>query len=115
MAKGGFRGGMPGGANMQNMLKQAQQMQQKVLETQKALEEAEVTASAGGGVVKVTMTGDSRVKDIEIDPKVVDPDDVEMLQDLIIAALNECVQQAEQMKEEAMSKVTGGMNLGGLF
>ncbi|MBD5558924.1 MAG: YbaB/EbfC family nucleoid-associated protein [Clostridia bacterium] len=115
MAKGGFRGGMPGGGNMQNMIKQAQQMQQRVMEAQQQLEETEVTASSGGGVVTITMTGDMRVKDIELDPKVVDPDDVEMLQDLMVAAFNECASKVDQMKEQVVGQVTGGMNLGGLF
>ena len=113
MAKG-FRGGMPGG-NMQNMIKQAQQMQQKVLDAQKEIEEAEITTTAGGGVVTITMSGDGLVKDIELKPEIVDPDDVEMLQDLMVAAFNECAGQVAAMKEEKMSKVTGGMNLGGLF
>lgn len=114
MAKGGFRGGMPGGG-MQNMIKQAQQMQQRMLEAQQKLEEEEVTSTAGGGVVKITMGGDQKVKDIELDPKIVDPDDVEMLQDLMVAAFNDCTDRVNQMKEEVLGKATGGMNLGGLL
>ena len=114
MAKGGFRGGMPGGGNMQNMIKQAQQMQQRVMEAQQKVAESEVTSTAGGGVVKLTMTGDMRVKDIELDPQIVDPDDVEMLQDLMVAAFNDCAQRVDALKEEIMGQAAGGMNLGGL-
>lgn len=112
--RGGFGGNM-GGMNMQNMLKQAQEMQKKVEEAQQRVEEAEVEASAGGGVVRVVATGGGRIKDIEIKPDVVDPDDVEMLQDLVLAAVNEALSSADQVKEEEMAKVTGGMNLGGLL
>ncbi|HBU12614.1 MAG TPA: YbaB/EbfC family nucleoid-associated protein [Clostridiales bacterium] len=112
MAKGGFPGG---GMNMQNMMKQAQQMQQKMQQMQQELEEREVEATAGGGVVKVVATGGKVVKSIEIKEEAVDPDDVEMLQDLIIAAVNEALTKADEMVQGEMSKITGGMNLGGLF
>ena len=111
MAKGGF----PGGMNMQNMMRQAQQMQAKMQQVQEELEEREVEATAGGGVVRVVATGKKIVKSIEIKEEAVDPDDVEMLQDLIIAAVNEALNKAEEMMQTEMGKVTGGMNLGGLF
>ena len=113
MAKGGFPGG--GGMNMQNMMRQAQQMQAKMQQMQQELEEREVEATAGGGVVKVVVTGAKIVKSIEIKEEAVDPEDVEMLQDLIIAAVNEALGMAEEMVQSEMGKITGGMNLGGLF
>lgn len=120
MARGGFPGGRNmgggmGGMNMQNMIKQAQQMQQKVEEAQQRVDEAEVEASAGGGVIKVVASGSGQIKDIEIQQAVVDPDDVEMLQDLVIAAVNEALTKATELREAEMAKATGGMNLGGLF
>ena len=90
MAKGGF----PGGMNMQNMMRQAQQMQQNIAKMQAELEEREVETSAGGGVVKVVVTGKKVLKSIEIAPEAVDPDDVEMLQDLVLAAVNEALEKA---------------------
>ncbi len=111
MAKGGF----PGGMNMQNMMRQAQQMQAKMQQMQAELEEREVEATAGGGVVRVVATGKKMVKSIEIKEEAVDPDDVEMLQDLIIAAVNEALTKADEMMQSEMGKITGGMNLGGLF
>lgn len=111
MAKGGF----PGGMNMQNMMRQAQQMQAKMQEMQAELEEREVEATAGGGVVRVVATGKKMVKSIEIKEEAVDPDDVEMLQDLIIAAVNEALAKADEMMQSEMGKITGGMNLGGLL
>ena len=101
--------------NMQSMMAQAQKMQQNMLKMQDELEAREVSASAGGGMVKVTVTGKKVVKSIEIAPDVVDPDDIEMLQDLVMAAIDEALETAENMVQEEMAKVTGGMNLGGLF
>ena len=116
MAKrGGFPGGMPG--NMNNLMKQAQKMQ-KQMETQQAeLEAKEFSAAAGGGVVEVTVTGKREVTKVKIDPEAVDPDDVEMLEDLIVAATNEAFRQMEAESSEAMSKLTGGMGGGipGMF
>ena len=112
--RGGFPG-MGGGMNMQSMMAQAQRMQQNLERVQAELEEKEVEATAGGGVVKVTVTGKKVVKNIEIAPEAVDPDDVEMLQDLILAAVNEGLVKADEMAQQEMSKVTGGMNLGGLM
>ena len=108
MAKrGGFPGGMPG--NMNNLMKQAQRMQRQVEETTKELEEKEYSASAGGGAVTVTVSGKKEVLSVKLAEEVVDPDDIEMLQDLIVAATNEALQAA-------MSKLTGGLGgLGGGF
>ncbi len=115
MAKrGGFPGGMPG--NMNNLMKQAQRMQRQMEETTKALEEKEYTASAGGGAVSVTVTGKKQVTAVKLSEEVVDPDDIEMLQDLIVAATNEALRQAEEDSSAAMAKLTGGMGgLGGGF
>lgn len=101
MAKGGYRGGMPNG----NMMKQAQKMQEEFLKMQQELENREFTATAGGGAVKATMLGTRSLKSIEIDPSAVDPDDVEILQDMIVAAVNEAISQSEDATNEAMSKI----------
>lgn len=110
MAKGGGFPGM-GGMNMQQMMKQAQKMQQDMARTQEELGAREYTAQAGG-VVKATVYGRKELKGIEIDPACVDPDDVEMLQDLITAAVNEALRMAEADMSEEMGRLTGGMNLG---
>ena len=112
MAKrGGFPGGgMPG--NMSNLMKQAQRMQRQMEENQKELETREFTAKAGGGAVEATVTGGKELKAVKISPEAVDPDDVEMLQDLIVAAVNEAMKQADEASADSMSKLTGG--LGGL-
>ena len=114
MARGGFRG-MPGGMNQAAMMKQAQKMQQDMLRMQQELEEKNYTAAAGGGMVKATVNGKHQVVGIEINPEAVDPDDVEMLQDMIIAAVNEAMRTADTDAAKSMSRLTGGMNLGGLF
>ena len=114
MAKrGGFPGmGMPG--NMNNLMKQAQKMQRQMEESQKELEEQAFTASAGGGVVEVTISGKREVTTVKIDPDAVDPDDVEMLEDLIVAATNEALRKVEEESAAVMSKLTGGLgSLGG--
>ena len=103
MAKGGFRGGMGGGGNM---MKQAQKMQEEFLKMQQELENTEFTAAAGGGAVKATMVGTRSLKSIEISPDAVDPDDVEMLQDMIVAAVNEAISKADDATNKAMSKLT---------
>ena len=115
MAKrGGFPGGMPG--NMNNLMKQAQRMQRQMEEAQKELEEKEVTATAGGGAVEVTVSGKHEVTKIKLSEEVVDPDDIEMLEDLIVAATNEAFRQAEEESSAAMAKLTGGIGgLGGGF
>ena len=109
MAKhGGFPGGgMPG--NMSNLMKQAQRMQRQMEENQKNLDESEFTAKAGGGAVEVVVSGKKEIKKLTLDKDVVDPDDVEMLQDLIIAALNEAFAQVDAASEAAMSKLSGGL------
>jgi len=114
MAKGGFRG-MPGGMNQAAMIKQAQKMQQDMLRMQEEMENKTYTASAGGGMVKAEVSGKNEVVSIEINPEAVDPDDVEMLQDMIIAAVNEALRAAETDKANNVSRLTGGLNLGGLF
>ena len=113
MAKrGGFPGGgMPG--NMNNLMKQAQRMQRQMEETTKELEEKEYSASAGGGAVTVTVSGKKEVLSVKLSEEVVDPDDIEMLQDLIVAASNEALRKMEEESQAAMSKLTGG--LGGGF
>ena len=114
MAKrGGFPGGMPG--NMNNLMKQAQRMQRQMEETTKELEEKEYTAAAGGGAVEVTVSGKKELLSVKIAEEVVDPDDIEMLQDLIVAAANEALRQVEETNAANMSKLTGGLGgaLGG--
>ena len=114
MAKGGFRG-MPGGMNQAAMIKQAQKMQQEMLRMQEEMESKTYSASAGGGMVTATVNGKHEVQNIQINPEAVDPDDVEMLQDMIIAAVNEAMRAADIDSANNMSRLTGGMNLGGLF
>ena len=111
MARGGFRGGY-GGMNQANVMKQAQKMQQDFLRMQKELEEKEFTAKAGGGMVTATVNGKHEVTGIQIKPECVDPEDVEMLQDMVIAAVNSALKAAETSREESMAKVTGGLNFG---
>lgn len=117
MAKrGGFPGGgMPG--NMANLMKQAQRMQRQMEEKTKELEEKEYTAAAGGGAVTVTVSGKKEVVSVKLSPEAVDPDDVEMLEDMIVAAVNEALEKVETESASAMSKFTGGMGGGipGLF
>ena len=115
MAKrGGFPGGMPG--NMNNLMKQAQRMQRQMEEKQKELEEKQYSASAGGGAVTVTVSGKKEVLSVKLSEEVVDPDDIEMLEELIVAATNEAVRQAEEDSSQMMSQLTGGLGgLGGGF
>ena len=108
--RGGFQGGMPG--NMNNLMKQAQKMQRQMEEATKELEEKEVSASAGGGAVEVTVSGKREVTGVKLSEEVVDPDDIEMLEDLIVAATNEALRKVEEETTAVMSKLTGG--LGGL-
>ena len=111
MAKGGYRGGMPtmGGMN------QMQKMQQDLLKMQQEMETKEYEATAGGGVVTAVANGKRELLRITIDPEAVDPDDVEMLQDMVVAAANEALRKADAEQAASMSKLTGGLNLGGLF
>ena len=117
MAKrGGFPGGMGMPGNMNNLMKQAQKMQKQMEETTKELEEKEYTATAGGGAVEVTISGKKEVVKVKLSPEVVDPDDIEMLEDLIVAATNEAWRQMEETTNASMAKVTGGLGgLGGGF
>ena len=112
MARQNF-GGFGGGANMQQLMRQAQKMQQAMTEAQEKLDAAEYEASAGGGVVNVKVSGKREITSITIDPQVVDPDDVEMLQDLIMAAVNEALRQGEEAREATMNRMAPGM--GGMF
>lgn len=115
MAKrGGFPGmGMPG--NMNNLMKQAQRMQRQMEEKQKELEEKQYSASAGGGAVTVTVSGKKEVLSVKLSEEVVDPDDIEMLEDLIMAATNEAFRKLDEESQSSMAKITGGMGgLGGL-
>ncbi len=114
MAKGGFRGGYGGmgGMNQMQMMKQAQKMQQDLLKMQEELEQTDYTAAAGGGVVTATVNGKRELTALEIKPEAVDPDDVEMLQDMVIAAVNEALRKAEDAANSNMSRLTGGLNLG---
>lgn len=97
------------------MMKQAQKMQTKMAEMQEKLKDETVDASAGGGVVRVVLTGDIRVKEIHIDPAAVDPDDVELLQDMVAAAVNEAIRAAQELSQTRMAEITGGMNIPGLM
>lgn len=107
------RGGLPmGGGNMQQLMRQAQKMQQDMQKKQAELNASTFTAQAGGGMVTVTVYGTKEIKSIELKPEVVDPDDIEMLQDLIVAGVNAAIKEASDTVEREMSKLTGGMNLG---
>ena len=99
---------------MNNMMRQMKKMQKQMEESQKKIEETEVTASSGGGMVEVTVNGKREIQSIRIDPEAVDPEDVEMLEDLVLAAVNEALRQVGEMSEREMSKLTGGLNIPGL-
>ena len=114
MAKGGFRG-MPGGMNQAAMMRQVQKMQQEAIRMQEELENKTYTANAGGGMVSASVNGKHEVVSLSINPEAVDPDDVEMLQDMVIAAVNEAMRAADTDSANNMSRLTGGLNLGGLF
>jgi len=110
--KGGFRGGSPGGGMNMNMVKQAQKMQEDLLKMQAEMEEKKYSAQSGGGVVTAVVNGKHELIELAIEPDAVDPGDVEMLQDLIVAAVNEAMRKASNHMSESMSKLTGGLNLG---
>ncbi|MDP4118685.1 MAG: YbaB/EbfC family nucleoid-associated protein [Bacillota bacterium] len=114
MGKGKF-GGFPGGANMNNMLKQAQKMQADMAKAQSDIEEKVIESSSGGGMVSVKANGKKEILEISIKPEVVDPDDIEMLQDLIVAAVNDVLKQVEAITQQEMGKITGGLNIPGLI
>ena len=112
----GFSGsGMNTNKNMSNVIKQAQKMQEEMEKIQGELEEKTVEATVGGGAVTVVVTGKKEISSIKISPEAVDPDDVETLEDLVMAAVNEAIQKADEMMAEGMSAVTGGLNIPGLF
>jgi DNA-binding YbaB/EbfC family protein len=111
MSKGGF----PGGGNINNLLKQAQNFQKKLEEKQQELETRTVEASAGGGAVSAVANGKKQIIELNIKPEVVDPDDIEMLEDLILAAVNEALKRSEEMIATEMGKLTQGVNIPGLF
>jgi len=113
MAKGGFRGmpGGMGGANIGQLMQQAQKMQREMEKAQEEIKSMTAEATAGGNVVKVVVNGDHQIVSLEIDPKAVDPDDVEMLQDLIIAASNEAMRKMEELSSAKMGNITGGARL----
>lgn len=116
MAKG-YKGGMPGGMNMNNLMKQAQKMQEQMAKTQAEVEEKVIEVTAGGGAVKVVINGKKEIQELSIKPEVVDPDDVEMLEDIVLTAVNEAIRQIEEVVNSEMAKVTGGLGGGmpGLF
>ena len=114
MAKGGFRG-MPGGMNQAAMMKQAQKMQQDMLRMQEEMERKTYKATTGGGMVTAEVSGKHQLVNLTIKEEAVDPDDVDMLQDMIIAAVNEAMRTADGDAANNMSRLTGGLNLGGLF
>ena len=109
------RGGFPGGANMNNMMKQVKKMQEQMEKAQQDIEENEFESTSGGGVVSATVNGKKEVIAIKIDPDVIDPEDVEMLEDLIIAAINDAMKKADEYSGETMGKLTGGLNIPGLM
>ena len=114
MAKNQFRG-MPGGMNQAAMMKQAQKLQQEMIRMQQEQESKTYTAAAGGGMVSAAVNGKHELVDIAINPEAVDPDDVEMLQDMVMAAVNEAMRAADTDAANNMSRLTGGLNLGGMF
>lgn len=114
MARGGFPGGF-GGGNINNLMKQAQKLQKEMTQAQQELEEKEFEASVGGGAVLVKVNGKKEVLSIKIKEEVVDPDDVEMLEDLVLSAVNEALKKAEEETANKMGKLTGGMNIPGMF
>lgn len=107
--------GFGGMGNMQKMMKQVQKMQADMAKLQEQLADMTVEATAGGGAVKIIMTGKQEVKDLEIDPEVLTPDDVEMLQDLLVAAFNEALRKSQDLASSEMNKITGGLKVPGLF
>ncbi|MGF6376450.1 DNA-binding YbaB/EbfC family protein [Clostridiales Family XIII bacterium PM5-7] len=117
MGKGMRAGKKPkvGGGNMQKQVQQMQAMQKQMEQMQAELEEKEVTTTAGGGAISVTANGKKEITNLTIDKEVVDPDDVEMLQDLVMAAVNEAMRQIDELSNDEMGKITGGLNIPGLI
>lgn len=115
MARGGFPRNMGGMGNMNNMIKQAQKMQEEMLKAQESLGEQIIETSVGGGAVSVKVNGKKEIMEIKLSPEAVDPDDVEMLEDMIVSAVNEALRKADEAAAGSLSKITGGMNIPGLF
>ena len=115
MAKNRFPMGGMGGMNMNQMMKQAQKMQQDMIKMQEELENMTIEGSAGGGMVKVTATAKKEITSVKINPEAVDPDDVEMLEDLVLSAVRDALAKAEKESENQISRITGGMNIPGLL
>ena len=113
--RGGFPGGMGGGMNMQKMMMQAQKMQLEMSKAQEEIKEMTFEASAGGGMVKAVAKGTMTIESLTIDPAAVDPDDAEMLQDMVLAAVNEALRGVSEMSAMRMNSVTGGMNIPGML
>ena len=114
MAKGGFRGGyggFGGGMNQASMMKQAQKMQQEMMKMQQEMDAREFSAAAGGGAVSAVVSGKRELLNVVIDPEAVDPEEVEMLQDMIVAAVNEALRAADKAQSDNMARLTGGLNL----
>lgn len=107
--------GFPGGGNMNNMIKQAQKMQEQMLKAQQEIEETVLEASSGGGMVTVKANGKKELLEIKIKPEAVDPDDVEMLEDLVMVAVNDAFSKADALSQERMGALTGGINIPGLM
>lgn len=112
MARGGFRGGAP---NMNNMMKQVKKMQEEMEKAQADIEEKEFQSTSGGGVVSATVNGKKEVLSIKIDKDVIDPEDSEMLEDLVVAAVNDALKKADEYSNQSMGKLTGGLNIPGLM
>jgi len=111
----GFKSMPGGGMNMNQLMKQAQKMQQQMAEAQESLAGQSIEVSSGGGAVKVVINGEKKIQELTISPDVVDADDVEMLQDLVMSAVNEAIRQIDETASAQMSKLTGGLNIPGLF
>lgn len=109
------RGGFPGGGNMNNMMKKVQKMQQDMVKAQAEIEEKEFTSTAGGGVIEVTVNGKKEVLKVKIDKDVVDPEDTEMLEDLVVAAVNDALKKADDYSQKQMGKLAGNINIPGLM
>ena len=109
------RGGFPGGGNMNSMMKKVQKMQQEMAKTQQEIEEKEFSSTAGGGVIEAVVNGKKEVVKIKIDEDVVDPEDTEMLEDLVVAAINDALKKADEYSQKEMGKLTGNINIPGLM
>lgn len=109
------RGGFPGGGNMNSMMKKVQKMQQEMARTQQEIEEKEFSSTAGGGVIEAIVNGKKEVVKIKIDEDVVDPEDTEMLEDLVVAAINDALKKADEYSQKEMGKLTGNINIPGLM